>query len=223
MPNKELAHFLNVALDVQAAPYEGIHVAGGIAAATNSYMLVVAKWNEQFLRGEGTISPKAASILAAMAESTYIGGVEVNGNRVTAMARNTRYEERVGEVAGEFQTVELPEFYCRQFPVTRMIRVLEEPKGEWAPLVEKPSLKSLRSLSAKDFVVLSGLFGEGHELFVPAVGDETWRYSVSQLRRGLRLFGRNSRLNVLRSAKGWLKFEDQYGYVFAITPFINHD
>jgi len=147
----------------------------------------------------------------------------VNGNRVTVLTQTTRYEENIGEVAGEFKPVELPEFYCRQFPVTRMLRVLTEPKGEWAPLVERPSLKSLRTLSAKDFVVLSGLFGEGYELFTPAVGDETWRYNVSQLRRGLRLFGRNSRLSVRRSAKGWLAFEDQYGHVFAITPFINRD
>jgi len=223
MPNAELANFLNVALDVQATPYEGIHVAGGMAAATNSYMLVVAKWNEEFLRGEGAISPKAASILAAMAKSAYVGRIDVDGNRVTALVQTTRYEENVGEVAGEFRPAELPEFYCRQFPVARMIRVLTEPKGEWAPLAENPSLKSLRSLSAKDFVALSGLFGEGRELFSPKADGDALYYSVSQLRRGLKLFGARARLRVRRSAKGWLSFEDQYGHIFAITPFVKYD
>jgi len=223
MPNTELANFLNVALDVQASPYEGIHVGGGVAAATDSYMLVVARWNEAFLRGEGTISPKTARIIAAMAESTYVGRIEININRVTLQARSTRYEERVGEVAGDFKIVELPEFYCRQFPVERLVRVLTDAEGGWAPLAEKPNLKLLRTLSAKDYVALSGLFGEGDALFVPAVGDETWRYSVSQLRRGLKLFGNNSRLSVRRNAKGWLAFDDQFGYTFAVTPFIKRD
>ena len=90
MPNTELANFLNVALDVQAPPYEGIHVGNGVAAATDSYMLVVARWNEAFLRGEGTIPPKAARILKEMAEATYVGRIEVNINRVTLQARSTR-------------------------------------------------------------------------------------------------------------------------------------
>lgn len=223
MPNTELATFLNVALDIQAPPYEGIHVGGGVAAATDSYMLVVARWNEAFLRGEGTISPKTARILAAMAEATYVGRIEVNINRVTLQARSTRYEENVGEVAGEFRTVELPEFYCRQFPVERLVRVLTDADAGWAPLAEDPNLKLLRTLSAKDYVTLSGMFGKGDALFIPAAEGDTWRYSVSQLRRGLRLFGNNPRLSVRRNAKGWLAFDDQFGYTFAVTPFVKYE
>ena len=53
-------------------------------------------------------------------------------------------------------------------------------------------------------------------------GDTHW-YSVAQLRRGLRLFGKNSRLSVRRSKDGWLAFSDQWGYTFAVTPFVEHN
>ena len=67
MPSSELAHFLNVALDIQATPFVGVHVADGVAAATDGVMLVVKKYNDPvYLRGRGSLSPKAAKLLAAL-------------------------------------------------------------------------------------------------------------------------------------------------------------
>ena len=224
MPSTELAKFLSVALDVQATPYPGIHVAEGMMVATNHVMLVAAKFNEEaFLRGEGAISPKAARILAALAEETWVGSIEVNNNRVTATARSTRYEENVGEVAGEYQTVTLPEFYCRRIPIARMLRVLTDAEAGWVPLAENPKLKTLKEAGAKEYVALAETPGDGRELFRPKTDDDTHWYSVAQLRRGLRLFGKNSRLSVRRSNNGWLSFSDQWGYTFAVTPFVKRD
>ena len=50
MPSSELAHFLNVAIDIQATPFPGIHVADGVAAATDGVMLVAKKYNNQIGR-----------------------------------------------------------------------------------------------------------------------------------------------------------------------------
>jgi hypothetical protein len=218
MPSLDIANFLTVAIDVQTEPFTGVHVADGVVAATDGAMLVVADWGSAFLRGEGTISPRAALALAALAQATNVGGIEVDGNRVTVIAQSTRYEERAGEVTGEFQTIKLPDFYCPYNPeVGRLVGKLTDADGGWVPLAEAPSLKNLRALRANDYVVLSGLFGEGHELAIPAVGDETWRYSVAQLRRGLKLFGARARLSVRRNYFGWLAFEDGY-QTFALAP-----
>ena len=223
MPSTALSNYLRVALDIQATPFPGIHIADGVAAATDGVMLVVADWGE-FLRGEGAISPRAAAVLAALAEVTWISRIEVEGNRVCVTAQTTRYDEKLREeVAGEYQTVELPEFYCRRVPIVRMIRVLTDEKAGWVPLAENPSLKNLRDLKPKEFVALSGVYGEGNELFRPKADGDTQWYSVAQLRRGLKLFGARARLSVRRSAKGWLAFEDNYGHTFAITPFTKHD
>jgi len=217
MPSLDVANFLRVALDIQATPYEGIHVSGGVAAASDGVMLVAAEWGAEYLRGEGTISPRAALALAALAEVAHVGGIEVDGNRVSALVRGTRHEERVGEVSGEYRTVELPEFWCRHIPVERILEILA---GEgWVPLVENPGLKTVRESRAKEYVVLSGLYGEGRELFSPKADGDTLFYSVSQLRRGLKLFGARARLSVRRNAKGWLAFEDRFGQTFAVSPF----
>jgi hypothetical protein len=223
MPSTELAAFLNVALDVQAAPYAGVHVSGGMMAATDSVMLVAAKFNETFLRGEGALSPKAAKVLAALAEATWIGSVEVDGNRVTVTARSTRYEENVGEVAGEYCEVTLPEFYCPRVQIARMLGVLVDEQRGWAHLVENPKLKTVKDAGAKEYVALVDDPRGGEELFRLKTADDTRWYSVAQLRRGLRLFGRNARVSVRQSASGWLAFEDQWGYTFAITPFVKRD
>jgi hypothetical protein len=223
MPSTELAAFLNVALDVQAAPYAGIHVAGGVMAATDGVMLVARRFDESFLRGEGALSPKAAQVLAALAGATWIGSVEVDGNRVTVTARSTRYEENVGEVAGEYCEVTLPEFYCPRVQIARMLGVLTDETRGWAHLVENPKLKTVKDAGAKEYVALADNPRGGEELFrLRADGDARW-YSVAQLRRGLRLFGRNSRVSVRRNRDGWLAFEDQWGYTFAVTPFVKRD
>jgi len=224
MPSTELANFLRVALDVQAPPFSGIHVADGVMAATDGVMLVAKKFDVVFLRGEGAISPKAVKVLAELAEATWIGSVAVVGNRVTVTAQTTRYDEKAGgEVAGEYCEVKLPEFYCPRAPVARMLEVLHDESRGWQQIVENPRIKNVKEWSVKEFVALVSNQREGYELFrLKDIDDEHW-YSVGQLRRGLRLFGARARLSVRRNAKGWLAFSDQWGHTFAVTPFVKHN
>ena len=224
MPSNELAHFLNVALDVQAEPYAGVHVADGVAAATDGVMLVAKKFDVVFMRGEGAISPKAARVLEALAEATWIGSVAVVGNRVTVTAQSTRYDEKAGgEVAGEYCEVKLPEFYCPRAPVARMLGVLHDESRGWQQIVENPRLKNINEWSVKEFVALMNNPREGYELFRLKDTDDAHWYSVGQLRRGLRLFGAKAHLSVRRNRDGWLCFEDRRGQTFAVTPFIKHN
>jgi len=225
MPSSELAHFLNVALDIQATPFVGVHVADGVAAATDGVMLVVKKYNDPvYLRGRGSLSPKAAKVLAALAEATWIGSIEVNGNRVTVTAQSTWYDEKVGaEVAGEYCEVKLPEFYCPRVPIVRMLAVLTDESRGWVQIVENPRIKNVKEWSVKEFVALMSNPREGYELFrLKDIDDEHW-YSVAQLRRGLRLFGAKAHLSVRRNRDGWLCFEDRWGQTFAITPFVKRN
>jgi len=223
MPSSELARFLNVAIDVQAQPFPGIHVADGVILATDGVMLVAKKFDVVFMRGEGAISPKAARVLEALAEATWIGSVAVVGNRVTATAQTTRYDEQLGaEVAGGYREIEL-EFYCPRAPVARMLGVLHDESRGWQQIVENPNLKALKEMSARDYVALIDNPRNGGELFRPKEIDDPHWYSVAQLRRGLRLFGARARLSVRRNAKGWLAFEDGYGHTFAVTPFVKHN
>ena len=216
---------MNVALDIQAPPFSGIHVADGVILATDGVMLVAKKFDDKvFLRGEGAISPKAARVLEALAEATWIGSIAVVGNRVTATAQSTRYDEKAGgEVAGEYCEVKLPEFYCPRAPVARMLGVLTDESRDWQQIVENPNLKALKEMSARDYVALIDNPRNGGELFRPKEIDDPHWYSVAQLRRGLRLFGARARLSVRRNAKGWLAFSDQWGGVFAVTPFVKRD
>jgi hypothetical protein len=223
MPSSELAHFLRTAIDIQATPYDGVHVADGVAVATDGVMLVAKKFDVVFMRGEGAISPKAARVLEALAEATWIGSVAVVGNRVTVTAQSTRYEENVGEVASGYCEVRLPEFYCPRAPVVRMLATLTDEGRGWVNLVENPKLKTVKEANAKEYVALVEDPRSGEELFRPkSIEDAHW-YSVGQLRRGLRLFGKNSRLSVRRNSSGWLAFGDQWGYTFAVTPFVKHN
>ena len=223
MPSSELAHFLRTAIDIQATPFPGIHVADGVMAATDGVMLVAKKFDVVFMRGEGAISPKAAKVLEALAEATWIGSVAVVGNRVTATARSTRYEENVGEVAGEYCEVKLPEFYCPRVPIVRMLAVLTDESRGWVQIVENPRIKNVKEWSVKEFVALMSNPREGYELFrLKDIDDEHW-YSVAQLRRGLRLFGAKAHLSVRRNRDGWLCFEDRWGQTFAITPFVKRN
>jgi len=224
MPSLDITNFLNVAINIQATPFPGIHVADGVILATDGVMLVAKKFDDKvFLRGEGAISPKAAKVLEALAEATWIGSIAVVGNRVTATARSTRYEENVGEVAGEYCEVKLPEFYCPRAPVARMLGVLTDESRGWQQIVENPRLKNINEWSVKEFVVLMSNLREGYELFrLKDIDDEHW-YSVAQLRRGLRLFGAKAHLSVRRNRDGWLCFEDRWGQTFAITPFVKRD
>jgi len=225
MPSTELANFLRVALDVQATPFPGIHVADGVMAATDGVMLVAKKFDDKvFLRGEGAISPKAARVLEGLAGATWIGSIAVLGNRVTVTAQTTRYDEKAGgEVAGEYCEVKLPEFYCPRAPVARMLGVLTDESRGWQQIVENPRIKNVKEWSVKEFVALMSNPREGYELFRLKDTDDAHWYSVAQLRRGLRLFGARARLSVRRNAKGWLAFEDAYGHTFAITPFIKQN
>jgi len=225
MPGTELSNFLRVALDIQATPYPGVHVDDGVILATDGVMLVSKKYNDPvYLRGRGSLSPKAARVLEALAEASNIGSIEVNGNRVTATVQTTRYDEKLGvEVAGGYCEVKLPEFYCPRAPVARMLGVLHDESRGWQQIVENPNLKALKEMSARDYVALIDNPRNGGELFRPKADNDTHWYSVAQLRRGLRLFGKNSRLSVRRSSSGWLAFGDQWGYTFAVTPFIKHN
>jgi len=225
MPSSELAHFLRVALEIQATPYDGIHVAEGLMAATDGVMLVAKKFDDLvFLRGEGAISPKAARVLEALAQVTWVGRIEVDGNRVTATVQSTRYDEKLGvEAAGEYCEVKLPDFHCPRAPVARMLGVLTDEGRGWVNLVENPKLKTVKEANAKEYVALVEDPRSGEELFRPKSDAATHWYSVGQLRRGLRLFGKNSRLSVRRSSSGWLAFGDQWGYTFAVTPFIKYN
>ena len=223
MPSTELSGFLRTAIDIQAPPFSGIHVADGVMAATDGVMLVAKKFDVVFMRGEGAISPKAAKVLEALAEGTWIGSIAVVGNRVTATARSTRYEENVGEVAGEYCEVKLPEFYCPRVPIARMLAALTDESRDWQQIVENPNLKALKEMSARDYVALIDNPRNGGELFRPKTDNDAQWYSVAQLRRGLRLFGARARLSVRRNARGWLAFEDGYGHTFAVTPFVKHN
>ena len=225
MPSTELANFLRVALDVQAPPFSGIHVADGVMAATDGVMLVAKKYNNLvYLRGRGSLSPKAAKVLEALAEATWIGSIEVDGNRVCVTAQTTRYDEHLGaEVAGEYCEVKLPEFYCPRVPVKRMLAVLTDESRGWVQIVENPRIKNVKEWSVNEFVALVSNPREGYELFqLKDIDDENW-YSVAQLRKGFRLFGAKARLSVRRNDKGWLAFEDGYGHTFAVTPFVKHN
>jgi len=227
MSSTELARFLDVALDVQAPPYPGIHVDFGLMVASNGVMLVTKRFDDKvFLRGKGAISPKAAKVLVALVEATYIGSIEVNDNRVTVTAQSTWYDEKAGaEVAGGYREVTLPELYCRQIPIKRMVEVLDDKALGWEvlPLSSNPKLKTLKEANAKDYVALVDSPHGGYELFrLRNIDDAHW-YSVAQLRCGLRLFGKHSSLIVRRSKDGWLAFSDQWGYTFAITPFVKRN
>jgi len=224
MPSSELAHFLRTAIDIQATPFPGIHVADGVAVATDGVMLVAKKFDVVFMRGEGAISPKAARVLKTLATETWIGSIEVSGNRVSVTAQGTWFDEKIGaEVAGAYREVTLPEFYCPRVPVARMLGVLTDESRDWQQIVENPNLKALKEMSARDYVALIDNPRNGGELFRPKEIDDPHWYSVAQLRKGLRLFGKNSRLSVRRNAKGWLAFEDGYGHIFAVTPFVKHN
>jgi len=224
MPSTELSNFLRVALEIQATPFAGVHVDDGVILATDGVMLVTKKFDDKvFLRGRGSISPKAARVLETLAAETWIGSIAVVGNRVSVTAQTTRYEENVGEVAGEYCDVTLPEFYCPRAPVARMLAVLTDESRGWETVAENPNVKVLKEMSARDYVALIDNPRNGGELFRPKEIDDPHWYSVAQLRRGLRLFGKNSRLSVRRNSSGWLAFGDQWGYTFAVTPFVKHN
>ena len=225
MPSLDITNFLNVALDVQAEPYPGVHVDDGVILATDGVMLVTKKFDDKvFLRGRGSISPKAARVLEALAAETWIGSIEVSGNRVSVTAQGTWFDEKIGaEMAGAYREVTLPEFYCPRVPMARMLAVLTDESRGWQQIVENPRIKNIKEWSVKEFVALMSNPREGYELFrLKEIDDEHW-YSVAQLRRGLRLFGKNARLSVRQNRDGWLAFNDQWGHTFAVTPFVKRD
>ena len=225
MPGTELSNLLRVALEIQATPFAGVHVDDGVILATDGVMLVTKKFDDKvFLRGRGSISPKAARVLETLAAETWIGSIEVSGNRVSVTAQGTWFDEKIGaEVAGAYREVTLPEFYCPRVPVARMLGVLTDESQGWAQIAENPRLNIIKDTSVKEYVTLLEPARDGEELFrLRDIDDEYW-YSVAQLRKGLRLFGKNSRLSVRRNAKGWLAFSDQWGGVFAVTPFVKRD
>ena len=80
MSSSELSNFLRVALEIQSTPFSGVHVDDGVILATDGVMLVAKKYNLVYLRGRGSLSPKAVKVLAALAEATWISRIEVDGD-----------------------------------------------------------------------------------------------------------------------------------------------
>jgi len=219
MSSKETSDFLKVALNVQAPPYSGIRCTGGLMAATDGTMFVAWNASEDFVSGEGMLAPQAAQVLAALADATYLRHISVEGNRVAVEAQGTRFEKNVGVVYGEYAPVTLPEFYCYPSLVEKLYAKLNSPSLAWAKIAEAPSLRAVKDAGAKAMLALVDAPRTGGELFrLKEDGDDLW-YSADQLRRGLRLFRAKARLVVSRSRDGWLKFEDGFGRVFAVTPF----
>jgi len=178
-------------------------------------------WNasEDFVSGEGMLAPQAAQVLAALADATYLRHISVEGNRVAVEAQTTRLEPDVGVVYGEYAPVTLPEFYCYPSLVEKLYAKLNSPSLAWAKIAEAPSLRSVKDAGAKAMLALVDAPRTGGELFRLKVDEDELWYSADQLRRGLRLFRAKARLVVSRSRDGWLKFEDGFGRVFAVTPF----
>jgi len=219
MPSKEMSDFLRVALDVQESPYDGIRCVGGLMAATNGTMFVAWNASGNFVSGEGMLAPQTAQVLAALADATYLRRIVVSGNHVTLEAQTTRLEPNVGVVYGDYQTVTLPQFYCRVVQIEQLYAKLSSVDLAWAKIAEAPSLRAVKDAGAKAMLALVDAPRTGGELFRQKEdGDALW-YSASQLQRGLRLFRAKARLVVSRSRDGWLKFEDGFGRVFAVTPF----
>ena len=219
MPSLDITNFLNVAINIQATPFPGIHVADGVILATDGVMLVAKKFDDKvFLRGEGAISPKAAKVLealAALANEVYLEYVEVDGTAVTLVTRE-QYADR-----SEFLAVTFPPFACRTVRIETFLPRCLPPHAEL--VCEAPSLKLVKAARLTDFVELVDEPKRGSELFQRKTPDAKVWYSVRQLREGLRLFRARDAVSVFRNDQGWLSFRDDWGRLFAVTPFVKRD
>jgi hypothetical protein len=210
-----LAQFLNVALDVQTPAYAGVRVANGTLVASDGVVLVAYRLNSEYIRGEGMIPPATARALAALANEVYLDYVEVDGTAVNLVTRE-QYADRA-----ERLTVSFPPFACRVLCIESFLPRCVPPDATL--LCEAPSLKLVKAARLTDFVELVDKPVRGSELFQLKLPDaKTW-YSVRQLREGLRLFRARDTVSVFRNDQGWLSFRDDWGRLFAVTPFVKRD
>jgi hypothetical protein len=211
-----LAQFLNVALDIQQTPaYAGIRVTGGTLMASDGVVLVAYKLNTEYIRGEGMIPPATARALAALANEVYLDYVEVDGTAVNLVTRE-QYADR-----SERLTVTFPPFACRVLRIESFLPRCVPPDATL--LCEAPSLKIAKIARITDFVELVDKPMRGSELFQLKLPDAKMWYSVRQLREGLRLFRARDSVSVFRNDQGWLSFRDDWGRLFAVTPFVKRD
>ena len=215
MVDSMLAQFLNVALDVQTPAYAGVRVANGTLVASDGVVLVAYRLNSEYIRGEGMIPPATARALAALANEVYLEYVEVDGTAVSLVTRE-QYADRA-----ERLTVSFPPFACRTLRIESFLPRCTPPDAKL--LCEAPSLKIAKTARITDFVELVDKPVRGSELFQLKLPDaKTW-YSVRQLREGLRLFRARDAVSVFRNEQGWLSFRDDWGRLFAVTPFVKRD
>ena len=215
MVDSMLAQFLNVALDVQTPAYAGIRVTGGTLAASDGVILVAYKLNTEYIRGEGMIPPATARALAALANEVYLDYVEVDGTAVNLVTRE-QYADR-----SERLTVTFPPFACRVLRIESFLPRCVPPDATL--LCEAPSLKIAKIARITDFVELVDKPMSGSELFQLKLPDAKMWYSVRQLREGLRLFRARDAVSVFRNEQGWLSFRDDWGRLFAVTPFVKRN
>ena len=215
MVDSMLAQFLNVALDVQTPAYAGVRVANGTLVASDGVVLVAYRLNSEYIRGEGMIPPATARALAALANEVYLDYVEVDGTAVNLVTRE-QYADR-----SERLTVTFPPFACRVLRIESFLPRCVPPDATL--LCEAPSLKIAKIARITDFVELVDKPMSGSELFQLKLPDAKMWYSVRQLREGLRLFRARDAVSVFRNEQGWLSFRDDWGRLFAVTPFVKRD
>ena len=215
MVDSMLAQFLNVALDVQTPAYAGVRVANGTLVASDGVVLVAYRLNSEYIRGEGMIPPATARALAALANEVYLEYVEVDGTAVILVTRE-QYADRA-----ERLTVSFPPLACRTLRIESFLPRCTPPDATL--LCEAPSLKLVKAARLTDFVELVDKPVRGSELFQLKLPDAKMWYSVRQLREGLRLFRARDTVSVFRNDQGWLSFRDDWGRLFAVTPFVKRD
>ena len=215
MVDSMLAQFLGVALDIQTPAYAGVRVTNGTLMASDGVVLVAYKLNTEYIRGEGMIPPATARALAALANEVYLEYVEVDGTAVSLVTRE-QYADR-----SDLLAVTFPPFACRVLRIESFLPRCVPPDATL--LCEAPSLKIAKIARITDFVELVDKPMRGSELFQLKLPDaKTW-YSVRQLREGLRLFRARDAVSVFRNEQGWLSFRDDWGRLFAVTPFVKRD
>jgi len=215
MVDSMLAQFLGVALDIQTPAFAGVRVTNGTLMASDGVVLVAYSLNTEYIRGEGMIPPATARALAALANEVYLEYVEVDGTAVSLVTRE-QYADRSERLAVTF-----PPFACRTLRMESFLPRCTPPDATL--LCEAPSLKLVKAARLTDFVELVDKPVRGSELFHLKLPDaKTW-YSVRQLREGLRLFRARDSVSVYKNEQDWLSFRDDWGRLFAVTPFVKRD
>jgi len=215
MVDSMLAQFLGVALDIQTPAYAGVRVTNGTLMASDGVVLVAYRLSSEYIRGEGMIPPATARALAALANEVYLEHIAVDGTAVSLVTRE-QYAD-----SSERLTVSFPPFVCRLLRIESFLPRCLPPDATL--LCEAPSLKFVKTLRSSEFVELVDAPKRGSELFQRKMPNAKVWYSVRQLREGLRLFRARDAVSVFRNEQGWLSFRDDWGRLFAVTPFVKRD